>query len=168
MPGRATIVEIGTFDRGSTSFNLPMTLQVHVEGLTPYEVEDQWMVKAKDAAGLSGSIPVKVDRENHDKVAIDWAGVRASYEQSKSARREALAGGAGDATVTIGESQVIDLGANPAAAQQLGQILGGLGTDPSGPGQDKLSRLERLAALRASGALTETEYEQQKREILGG
>lgn len=31
-----------------------MTLQVHVEGLTPFEVEDQWMVKAKDTEGLSG------------------------------------------------------------------------------------------------------------------
>ena len=29
-------------------------LQVHVDGMTPYEVEDQWMVKAKDTVGLSG------------------------------------------------------------------------------------------------------------------
>lgn len=31
MPGRATIVERGALDRGGTSFNLPMTLQVNVE-----------------------------------------------------------------------------------------------------------------------------------------
>jgi hypothetical protein len=41
MPGRATIVEMGALDRGGTSFNLPMTLQVLIEGITPYEVEDR-------------------------------------------------------------------------------------------------------------------------------
>ena len=65
IPGKATIVERAALDRGATSFNLPMTLQVHVEGRTPYEVEDQWMVKAKDTVGLSGSIPVRVDRDDH-------------------------------------------------------------------------------------------------------
>jgi hypothetical protein len=41
VPGRATIVEIGALDRGGISFDPPMTLQVHVEGITPDEVEDQ-------------------------------------------------------------------------------------------------------------------------------
>jgi hypothetical protein len=178
MPGRATIVEIGVLDRGSTSFNLPMTLQVHVEGITPYEVEDQWMVKAKDAAGLSGSIPVMVDRERHDKVAIDWERLRAQYEQGKAARQEALAsGGVGGATVTIGEGQVIDATTNPQLAEQITQALGQLGVAaqqpagsaprPTDPGGDTLSQLERLSALRATGALTEEEFEQQKRRILG-
>jgi hypothetical protein len=179
MPGRATIVEMGALDRGGTSFNLPMTLQVHVEGMTPYEVEDQWMVKAKDAIGLSGSIPVMVDREHHDKVAIDWEGVRAQYEQEKAARQQALAsGGIGGATVTIGEGQVIDASANPQLAEQLSQALGQLGitteqpaadagSQPADAGDDTLSQLERLSALRASGALTEEEFEQQKRRILG-
>jgi Short C-terminal domain len=36
---------MGALDRGGTSFNLPMTLQVYVEGMSPYEVRDQWMVK---------------------------------------------------------------------------------------------------------------------------
>jgi Short C-terminal domain len=181
MPGRATIVEMGALDRGGTSFNLPMTLQVHVEGITPYEVEDQWMVKAKDAIGLSGSIPVMVDREHHEKVAIDWDGVRAQYEQEKAARQQALAsGGIEGATVTIGEGQVIDASANPQLAEQLSQALGqlgitadqqqaeGFGSQPADAGDDAISQLERLSALRASGALTDEEFEQQKRRILGG
>jgi len=180
MPGRATIVEMGALDRGGTSFNLPMTLQVHVEGITPYEVEDQWMVKAKDTVGLSGSIPVMVDRSDHDKVAIDWEGARAQYEHEKAARQQALAsGGIGGATVTIGEGQVIDASANPQLAEQLSQALGqfgiaadqqqaaGFGSQPADGGDDTLSQLERLSALRASGALTEEEFEQQKRRILG-
>jgi hypothetical protein len=181
-PGRATIVEMGALDRGGTSFNLPMTLQVHVEGITPYEIEDQWMVKAKDTVALDGSIPVKVDRSDHEKVAIDWETLRAEYEQEKTARREALAaGGPAGATVTFGEPQVIDANADPQVMEQVGQMLGQMGisldgqqptgfaSDASAEGSDDtISQLERLSALRASGALSDEEFEQQKRRILGG
>jgi hypothetical protein len=180
LPGRATIVEMGALDRGGTSFNLPMTLQVFVEGITPYEVEDQWMVKAKDTVALSGSIPVKVDPDEHDNVAIDWDAVREEYDQGVAARREALASGGmpPGVNITVGEPQVIDLGGDPAAMEQLQQVLGQLGIDadqvvaePPGAGSesdDTLSKLERLAALRASGALTDAEFEEQKRRILEG
>jgi Short C-terminal domain len=189
MPGRATIVEMGAFDRGATSFNLPMTLQVHVEGFTPYEVEDEWMVKAKDTACLSGSIPVKVDPGNHHRVAIDWDGVRAEYEQHKAARQEALAiGGAGafgGATVTVQGGELVDMSQNPELAQQIEQAMRqagisfdqgaagfgtgatGFGPPPGGEVDDTISQLERLSALRARGALSEEEFEQQKRRILG-
>jgi len=39
---------------------------------------------------------------------------------------------------------------------------------PAGGGDDMISQLERLSALRASGALTEEEFEAQKARILGG
>jgi hypothetical protein len=179
-PGRATIVERGALDRGATSFNLAMTLQVHVDGMTPYEVEDQWMVKAKDTIGLSGWIPVRVDRERPERVAIDWDGVRANYEQGKSARREALTSGGtgGISGLDAGTSEQIEqaLGAmginldlsdavvttHPAQALGLGMLAG------AGGGDDTIGKLERLAALHASGALTDAEFEQQKRRVLDG
>ena len=206
MPGVATIVEIGVMDRGATSFNLPMTLQVHVEGITPYEVEGQWMVKAKDAGALSGSIPVKVDREDHEKVAIDWDGVRAQYAQAKTARQEALAGGGGmGAGATQGATPVIDMRNDPELRAKIEQVVGHKLTpgsmetvaenDPAmqmrimqvvqehmaqkaaGPapasgsggdgGDDTVAKLERLAALKDSGALTAEEFDQEKRKILG-
>jgi hypothetical protein len=171
VPGRATIVEIGTLDRGATSFNLPLTLHVHVEGRTPYEVEGQWMVKAKDVVGLNGSIPVRVDAGDPQRVAIDWDGVRAQYEQGKTARREALASGGGHAA-----------GADAGALEHAEQALAAMGItvdlsdatvttvsgSPAGPGGgDAISKLERLAALHASGALTDQEFEQQKQRVLG-
>jgi hypothetical protein len=183
MPGRATIVERGALDRGGTSFNLPMTLQVFVAGITPYEAEDQWMVKAKDAVALDGSIPIKVDPDNHEKVAIDWETLRAEYEQEVAARREALAaGGPAGAAINVGAPQAIDANANPEVMEQVNQMLGQMGinvqgqpaaatgfaSDGSGPdADDQLSQLERLSALRASGALTDEEFEEQKRRILG-
>ena len=181
MPGKATIVERGALDRGGTSFNLPMTLQVFVEGITPYEVEDQWMVKAKDTVALDGSIPIKVDPENHERVAIDWDTLRAEYEQEVAARREALAaGGPAGATVTMGTPTVIDADADPQAMEQVSQMLGQMGISVQGQptgfasdgagsdADDQLFQLERLSALRSSGALTDEEFEEQKRCILGG
>jgi hypothetical protein len=188
-PGRAMIVEMGALDRGGTSFNLPMTLQVHVEGITPYEVEDQWMVKAKDTVALSGWIPVKVDPDEPEKVAIDWEPLRERYEQEKAARRDALAQGHAftGANVTIGEPTVINLNGDPQGADQIQQMLAsmGFGADvqqqaaaayeqataqpaPEPDDDDVIGKLERLAALRASGALTDAEFEQQKRRLLGG
>jgi hypothetical protein len=173
VPARATIVEMGALDRDGTSFNLPLTLQVHVAGRTPYEVEDQWMVKAKDAVGLSGSIPVRVDAGDPQRVAIDWDGVRAQYEQTKTARREALAS-AGQARGT---------GADAGALAQAEQALAAMGVklDLSGAtvarfgampaaagGDDPIAKLERLAALHASGALTDEEFEEQKQRVLSG
>jgi hypothetical protein len=190
MPGKAQIATMGALDRGGTSFNLPMTLQVFVEGITPYEVEDQWMVKAKDTVALSGWIPVKVDRDDHMRVAIDWEGVRANYEQEKTARRDALAQGqaVGEPTITIGEPQVINIdGGGAGGADQIQQMLGAMGfgadvqaqaaeayeqataaAQPAGGDDDVIGKLERLSALRAAGALTDEEFEAQKRRILGG
>jgi hypothetical protein len=207
MPGRATIVEMGALDRGGTSFNLPMTLQVHVEGLTPYEVEDQWMVKAKDTVALSGSIPVKVDREHHDRVAIDWDGVRAEYEQHKAERQQALAqGDAFGGGAVQGATPTIDMRNDPELREKIEKVLGrkltpgtseqvaendpelqmrimqvvqehaaqkAIGMAPAagtagGGGDDTVGKLERLAALKSSGAITEAEFETEKQKLLGG
>lgn len=123
MPGRATIVARSVPAHGATSFNMAMTLQVHVEGSTPYEVEDQWMVKAKDTEALDGSIPIKVDRSEHDKVAIDWDLLREEHEQHKRERREALASGAtfADPSQATAAALAGELGAALEAAQTQAQ-----------------------------------------------
>jgi Short C-terminal domain len=210
MPGRATVVEMGALDRGATSFNLPMTLQVHVEGITPYEVEGQWMVKAKDTVGLSGSIPVKVDQNDHEKVAIDWDGVRAEYEQEKAQRRDALAAG-GSAVDQLGAggmqaaTPTIDMRNDPELRRKIEKIVGheltpgssetvaendpqmqmqimqtvqqhmaekaaggGFSQPTGGGGDDSVAKLERLAALKDKGAITDQEFEREKAKILGG
>jgi hypothetical protein len=110
------------------------------------------------------------------------AEVRAEYEQEVAARREALAaGGPAGATVNFGTPHVIDANANPEVMEQVGQMLGQMGIsidrqqstgfasdEAVADGDDTISQLERLSALRASGALTEDEFAEQKRRILGG
>jgi hypothetical protein len=129
MPGRATIVASSVPARGATSFNMAMTLQVHVEGITPYEVEDQWMVKSKDTEALGGSIPVKVDREEHEKVAIDWGLLREEHSRAVQERRDALASGASQfeaaqAQPMQGATPVIDMQNDPELRAKIEKVLG--------------------------------------------
>ena len=150
--GRAALVEMGSLDRGATSVNLPMTLQVYVDGWTPYEVEDHWMVKTRDAVGLTGWIPVRVDPEDLQNVAIDWDGVRAAHAHEAGVSRHALVRG-GSAGAWAGPEPIeLERGPETPAAPP--------------PTDGTLSRLERLGKLRTNGVLTDSEFEAQKRRIL--
>jgi hypothetical protein len=138
MPGRGTIVSMAMPARGASSSNVPMTLQIQVEGLAPYEVEDQWMVSSKDTLGFGMALPVKVDRDDPNKVAIDWAQAREEHEAQTAARREALAsqgpvaaGGAvdpaaimGGAAAMQGASPVIDMRNDPELRRKIEKIVG--------------------------------------------
>ena len=164
LPGRATIVGMSMPQGQATVFNLPMTLLVSVEGMAPYEVEDQWWVKDRDVEELKGSLPVRVDREDPATVAIDWEtlrsergvlGVRDAIKFMRSGQDEQPAPAADPAVMAAQVQQAMDM-ANAFAAQA-----------PAAGGDDVVSKLERLAALRDSGALTEAEFEQQKRRVLG-
>lgn len=148
MPGEARVVERGTMDRGGTSFNLPMTLQVHVEGIAPYEVEDQWMVKQENTITLDLPLPVRVDPDDHQRVAIDWDGAQERYQQQRQARKDSLASGSG---VTVSFTQAP---APPPPVQD--------------DGEDRIALLERLVKLREMGALTDEEFAEEKRRILDG
>jgi hypothetical protein len=67
------VVGIGQAASGTA---IPMTVQVYVEGWSPYEVEVEWVVESGDASGLSDWIPVQVDPEDLQRVAIDRVRVR--------------------------------------------------------------------------------------------
>jgi hypothetical protein len=135
-----------------------MTLQVHVEGRTPYEVEDQWMVKAKDTVALSGWIPVRVDSDDPERVAIDWDGVREQYERGKGA----LAG-VDPGALAQAEQALSAMGINVDLSDA---VVTTYGAPPAE--EDAISKLERLAALHAGGALTDEEFAEQKRRVLDG
>jgi hypothetical protein len=124
-PGRATIVAASVPERGASMFNMALTLQVFVEGQVPYEVEGQWMVRAKDTEALSGSIPVKVDPDDPEKVAIDWDTLRAEHEVATAQRRAALAaqGPVGDVD-GVDVAPVVDARGDPELRAKLEAILG--------------------------------------------
>lgn len=91
LPGRATIQSMSTPGRGATWTNVAMTLTVLVEGMTPYEVEDQWWVKHDATLGFGLSLPVRVDEGDPTRVAIDWDAAREEEAADDQRRRDALA-----------------------------------------------------------------------------
>jgi hypothetical protein len=241
-PGTATIVAMSMPEAGASTQNIAMTLQVRVEGMNPYEVEDQWMVNRKHTIGFGVELPVKVDRDNPQKVAIDWDAADANHAAETASRRAALAaegpvgssgisdplaGGAGamsgmgamgafgamggmGGTFSGGTPQepVLDLRNDPELREKLEKVLGrelvpgtqehldfshdpmlaaqvmqtiaqhqaekqmgamGMGAAASATGTagDPVAQLERLDALRQSGALTQEEFDAQKKRLLG-
>lgn len=145
LPGRATIRSLSTPARGATWFNLAMTLTVLVEGMAPYEVEDQWWVKNDAPLGHGLSLPVRVDPDDPTRVAIDWDAAREEQAAEDARRREALA-----ALGPVGPDGTLPGGGNGAdgdvAAAVLG-ALGGLGIDASGGDGVSVSRV----AIDATG-----------------
>jgi hypothetical protein len=92
----------------------------------------------------------------------------------------AMMRGEGAGAGGFGGAQVINLSGGQLTEEQLAKLRM-LGIDPgavqgaAAPGpepapepDDQLTKLERLGALRASGVLTEAEFEEQKRRLLGG
>ena len=212
-----------------------MTLQIQVEGLSPYEVEDQWMVSRKSTLGFGMALPVKVDMDNPQKVAIDWDGAREQNDAATAARRAALAsqgpvGGAGAAPIvdplggdsvfggaftqpgampggaepavdlrndpelrgkiekvigrelTPGTTERLDFASDPAMGAQVMAVIAQhqaelqmramnpAASAPAAAGDasaDVVSQIERLDALRQSGALSQEEFDEQKKKLLG-
>lgn len=229
LPGTGTIVSMSMPDGGASSQNIAMTLQIRVEGMSPYEVQDQWMVSSKHTIGFGMELPVKVDPEKPQKVAIDWDAARDQHDAETAARRAALAsegpvGGVGAAPIldplggdsvfggALGNHQgfapvaepSIDLRSDPELREKIEKVIGreltpgtterlDFASDPQmgaavmqviaqhqaelqmramnpggGGAGDVVSQLERLDALRQSGALSQEEFDSQKRKLLGG
>ncbi len=222
-PGRATILAMSTPARGASSSNVAFTLRVEVEGLPPYEVEDQWMVSSRVTLGYGASLPVRVDPKDPQRVAIDWDYYMAETQAATDARRAHLAsqppvgspeasvlGAPGDVspdgaqtvdvrndpelrakleqvlgrTLTPGTTEHIDLASDPATAAAVMQVIAQHTAErsmvaspapsdgPDDPAQEPdmdrtIAQLERLDALRQSGAITQAEFDEQKRKLLG-
>jgi hypothetical protein len=138
--------------------------------------------------GLFDRLRGRIDRADPSRCKIEWDEVPDSREVGKSAaeqlaaamRGEQVAGGfttqsveiVGDVSSLTDDQRAklemlgIDLETLVNAAQAGTTVTWGAPDD--GAGDDaRLARLERLAALRAQGVLTDAECEEQKRRILG-
>jgi len=140
--GEGTIVGMGTPERGAQWFNLDIDLEVKLSGKDPYRVNNMYMVPAFAQLGPGVTLPIAVDQQDESKIAIDW----------DKAPRAPQAGEV-----------------RPADTQPPGSV----GKPPAGGFQvptekDSVEKLEKLAQLKESGALTEAEFEAQKAKILGG
>jgi Short C-terminal domain len=72
LPGQGMVVAHGTPERGAQWFNMDIDLEVHVSGRRPYRVNNQYMVPAGATLGEGVTLPIRVDRNDPSKIAIDW------------------------------------------------------------------------------------------------
>jgi hypothetical protein len=140
--GEGVIVGMGTPERGAQWFNLNIDLEVHVSGKDPYRVNNMYMVPATAQLGQGVTLPIAVDQNDDAKVAIDWD----------------------KAPGAPAEGQVRPAGGMTPPVQQVAHPAGSWANVTD---QDSVAKLEKLAQLKESGALTEAEFEAQKAKILG-
>lgn len=138
ISGQGVIVAHDAPERGAQWQNLSIDMEIHVSGRQPYRVNNQYMVPSSATLGSGVTLPVKVDPNDPAKIAIDWDAA------PKAATEGEIRPVGGD-------------GFKPAPAPTS-----------AGSGGDSVAELERLAKLRDSGALSDSEFEQQKAKILGG
>jgi hypothetical protein len=191
IAGTAEVLRLGYQYGQSSLSNRELTLRVHVPGRDPYEVDGQWMVRGKHVDDLrSGSqIPVKVDPDDTSRVAIDWHGLANPdpVEITFTAPPQVTV----HPQAVVDFTPTLDLRNDPELRRKIEAVLGHelqpgqtlavaendpvmqqrilqvmhehtVGTDDRNP------QLERLAALRDSGALTDAEFAAAEAKILGG
>ena len=142
--GTAVVQSSSMPTEAARSYNVSMWLDVQVEGREPYRVKHECMVKAGKHPWPGATLPVVVDRENPQRIDIQWEELKTVDE-----RMAAAPGPAAPHSPAGGRVQVVDL----------------TGTDP---GAQRIAKLERLSKLRESGALSEAEFEAEKARILAG
>jgi hypothetical protein len=156
-------------------------LVVQGEGVAPTAVEFEGLVHRKRWPQPGMTLPVTIDPANPQRVSIEWDEVPDSRDRSR-ANAEAMAammrGEGAPAGGGLGGAQVINLSGGQLTEEQAaklrmlgidpGAVQGAQAPTPKPEPDDQLARLERLGALRASGVLTEDEFQEQKRRLLGG
>jgi hypothetical protein len=186
VEGTAQVVSITQHTGNASWQNARITMVVQALGVEPFTLEHRCMVRADRWPSPGTTLPVVFDREHHDRLDVQWdavpTGRETALEQAEQLRG-ALGGGdaptlAGDPHVRV-ETRVVDLRDQPGARDALlgaleqatGQDLDGdgkvAGGAPPATGDDRLGRLERLAALHAQGALSDEEFAAEKRRLLG-
>ena len=190
--GQAQVVSCSQWHGGSSA-NCRMQLVVQAPGVPATPVELDCIIHADRWPSPGITLPVTVDRDDPDKIKVEWDDVERSQDRSaRDAASMAAAmrgeGGAGAAPLgdmAMGSVNVVNLSGAELSAEQA-QKLRTLGIDPAmvaqaveratamapaqaaaGDGADeRLDRLAKLGELRAKGVLTPEEFEAQKRRIL--
>ena len=167
----------GMPEAGTGAARCTMHLAVQVPGIDPYSAELTKIVRAKRWPIPGMTVPVTVDRRDPSRIEIDWDRVPTREELARQQNAQVVR--------ALGDQQAGTGGIPPEAQAVLDQL--GLGDaqvvvhqQPAGTpgtqggaaagsgGDDRISRLERLADLHRSGALTDEEFAAEKAKLLGG
>jgi hypothetical protein len=166
-------------------------LVVQAEGVQPTAVAYRGLVH-RDRWPMPGMVlPITVDRADPQHVDIEWDEVESSKDRTRQSAENlaAMMRGEGGTAAVAGAPTVVNLSGRDLStlSQEQKAKLRMLGIDPDAiaappaggedgapvpppadgdPMDERLARLERLAKLRDQGALTDEEFEAQKRQVL--
>jgi len=189
VPGTARVVDNdGLHSLPGQAIHCPLDLMVEAEGIPAYMVHIKVRPKTGKWPEINQMLPVILDRSNPARVEIVWDQIQSLQDrvQMRKARRlddarQAVASGsASDAPAGDGSPQDLmrQALASPAVfaekmrAQGMSSAGFPLGAQaaeaPVAPAPvDLVDRVAKLADLRDRGALTEDEFQAQKKRILG-
>lgn len=182
--GTAQVVSCSYPSHRARSQNVKMQLAVQIDGVEPYATSVHQMVPSAKYPSPGWTVPVIVSRADQSEVRVDFDSMPTNDDRSReAAERQAQAMGNGEGSGLIAQPGVTVVGdIDNVPPEKLGRLESMLGMDLNGDGtigapaadasdgepggDDRLTRLERLTELRDSGALTDAEFDQEKRRIL--
>jgi hypothetical protein len=154
---------------GNTEVILKTRLRVEPPGLPTFEVEQKFRYGQMNIPSAGSVLHVRFDADDHDKIMIDTSAAQLISPRLSEAVGLDLGGlmatvreqqAAGADRAHIADALKAQLGVSGIPVVQFG------GVDAESPGEERIRNLERLAALRGSGALTAEEFAAQKAALL--
>lgn len=149
----------------NTEVLLKTLIRVEPAGEPTFEVEKRLRFAQLAIPGVGSTITVRYDPDDHDNLTIDDS--EAAVLSAMSDRTGLDLGGL---MSTIRETKAEHPGDRAAMSNALlasfGQSATVFATPAAMPAADPISQLERLAALHASGALTDAEFADEKARVL--
>jgi hypothetical protein len=106
VKGKAVVQSASMPTESATATNVSMWLDVYVEGWEPYRVQHHCVVKMSKHPSPGDTLPVVVDRENKERIDIQWKEVKTVDEIMREGGPGQIAG---VGNVTTGQPQVINL-----------------------------------------------------------
>lgn len=193
--GSAQVVSVSIHHGDTVNQTCDMNLVISAPNVTPLAVEFRGPVKRDVWPSPGAMLPVLVDPQNPSNYRILWDQVTPAKEAARI-RAESVAamqrGETVDTTPLFGtgflsNASVQVVGDVSSLTEEQKAKLRMFGLDPEAliaaatngtsatatfatmgaPADDTISQLERLAALRDKGAITEAEFAAQKAKILG-
>ncbi|OCB30233.1 hypothetical protein A5675_16030 [Mycobacterium malmoense] len=160
----------------NTEVRWKLSLRVTPEDEPPFETSLTALLPQLSPPRPGMRVPVLYDPKDHSRVQLDRgpAATADAAIDAVTAARPDLAGAQvmGMPMTDVIRQAIADPGAFREEMMRRGaemqqQALGAMRAAQPQQGADPIDRLERLAALKDRGLLTDEEFERQKRKILG-
>jgi hypothetical protein len=161
--GSAQVVACSRMTQAAMASNCVMHLVVSADGLPATPVEHEAIVRQDRWPHGGQVLPVTVDRADPSRLRIEWDEVR-THEDRIAEQAEAIAAQMNGAHTPSGDLVDQLRAAFPGAQITVNSHEVDMADFTGG---DSVERLERLAALHRSGALTDEEFAAAKARLLG-